>query len=181
MHKRESWAVLTPSPSPLQFMDGDLVWWMGQQIPIRWVPYKEALPGQYTHAEFQDLSTLPIWEECTDRLSAVTAWYVTHALTWFRPRTQYFAEKLGRYPRSIKVTHAKGRWGSCNRLGVIRLNWRLMKASPAEIDYVIAHECAHLVHMNHSADFWNTVNHIHPNWKPISKLLNTRDPQYRSF
>jgi len=181
VHKLQKWAERAPAPTSIQFLDGDLVWWMGQQIPIRWVSSHEALPQPRALAEIKELHTLPIWEECSDRLAAVTAWYVLYALPWFKSRTQIFAEKLGRYPRSIKISQAKGRWGSCNRSGVIRLNWRLMKASPAEIDYVIAHECAHLVHMNHSPDFWNTVNDIHPNWKPISKLLDSRDLHYRSF
>jgi predicted metal-dependent hydrolase len=181
LSKLKTWADRAPSSSPLLFHDGDLVGWLGHQIPIRLVSSNDALPRQLSLTELQDLKALPIWEECSDRLAAITAWYVTHALPWFRFRTQHFADKLGYFPRGIKVSQAKGRWGSCNRHGLIRLNWRLMKASPEEIDYVIAHECAHLVHMNHSAAFWNTVSTLYPNWKTISKLLNLRDPSYRNF
>jgi len=181
LSKLKTWSQRAPSCSPLLFEEGDRVLWLGQEIPIRLVSLNHALPRPLTIAEASALEAIPIWEECSDRLAAVTAWYMTHALPWFKSRTQVFAEKLGRYPRSIKVSQATGRWGSCNRTGVIRLNWRLLKASPAEIDYVIAHECAHLVHMNHSAEFWNTVSALYPNWKPISKLLDIKDQQYRSF
>lgn len=180
-NKLKSWADRKPEPSLLLFEEGQLVWWLGQQIPIRFVSLQESLPRPLLPSEFHHLEALPLWNDCSDRLAAVSAWYANHALPWFRSRIPYFAEQLGRSPRAIKISHAKGRWGSCNRNGVIRLNWRLMQASPAEIDYVIAHECAHLVHMNHSAEFWKTVGTIHPNWKPISKLLDSRDRYYRSF
>jgi len=180
LSKLKNWSERTIH-APQLFNDGDLVEWLGHPIPIRFVSATEALAQPLSLKGIQELQALPLWEECSDRLAAVTAWYVTHGLTWFKTRTQHFAEKLDRYPRAIKVSQAKGRWGSCNRSGVIRLNWRLMKASPDEIDYVIAHECAHLVHMNHSADFWNTVSHIYPNWKPISKLLDLKDQIYRAF
>ena len=179
--KLKTWAERAPSSSPMLFNDGDMVWWLGNQVPLRLVSAHEALPRPLSHTELRDLKALPIWEECSDRLAALTAWYVTHALPWFRSRSHHFADQLGCIPRGIKVSHAKGRWGSCNRSGVIRLNWRLMKASPAEIDYVVAHECAHLVHMNHSTEFWNTVSTIYPDWKPISKLLDVRDQCYRNF
>ncbi|QBC43879.1 hypothetical protein C1H71_10180 [Iodobacter fluviatilis] len=55
--------------------------------------------------------------------------------------------------------------GSCTALGDIRLNWRLMQAPPQVIDYVVIHELAHLVELNHSSRFWDIVAEACPDWK----------------
>ena len=179
--KLKAWAERVAQSPPLQFDEGDLLWWLGTQIPIRLVSMQDALPRPLSLDEIAAVDHILIWEGCTERQAAVNAWYAAQALPWFKYRTQHFAARLGRYPKAIKVSQARGRWGSCNRSGIIRLNWRLMQASPAEIDYVVAHELAHLVHMNHSQAFWNTVEQIHPHWKPISQVLTQRDGLYRQF
>ena len=55
--------------------------------------------------------------------------------------------------RSVAVGDASSRWGSCSASGSIRYNWRLLLAPPHLLDWVVAHEVAHRVHMNHGAEF----------------------------
>ena len=78
----------------------------------------------------------------------------TKLLAW---RLARIAHRLGRGPTRFALSNAQTQWGSCTRSGHIRLNWRLVQAPIALIDYVAAHELAHLVHLNHSAAFWKQV------------------------
>lgn len=80
-------------------------------------------------------------------------------LTW---RLAKIAHKLGRAPVRFALSNAKTQWGSCTRSGCIRLNWRLIQAPLTLIDYVAAHELAHLVHLNHSPRFWALVARLCP-------------------
>ena len=64
---------------------------------------------------------------------------------------------LGRAPSAIAVRDTRSRWGSCSSKGALSFSWRLVLAPPAVLDYVVAHEMAHLVVRGHGPDFWKTV------------------------
>lgn len=175
--KLRSWNERQSMSPSLIFEDGATSLWLGQALPIRRVPGMLAIPRAVQPD--QSLESIPLAEDCEDPQSALIAWYAAQALPWFRRRTQVFAERLGQAPRELRLSNARGRWGSCTRKGVIRLNWRLMQASPAEIDYVVAHEVAHLAEMNHGPAFWETVARLYPEWRGASDLLDARDALYR--
>jgi predicted metal-dependent hydrolase len=92
-------------------------------------------------------------------------WYRRHAERHFPERIDHFVPRLGVERPRIFLSDAVGRWGSCNSKREVRLNWRLMQAPPHVVDYVVAHELAHLVHLNHSARFWRTVERICPDYE----------------
>lgn len=70
-----------------------------------------------------------------------------------------------RLPKTWELSGARRRWGSCSAKDVIRLSWRLIALTDEEIEYVVAHELAHLVEFNHSARFWSEVERILPDWR----------------
>lgn len=72
------------------------------------------------------------------------------------------APVVGKNPGRIFVREQKTRWGSCGRDGSMRFNWRLAMLPPGEVEYVVAHELCHLVHLNHSAAFWAEVARVLP-------------------
>jgi predicted metal-dependent hydrolase len=78
------------------------------------------------------------------------------------PRVAHFAARLRRAPPTVTLSNARSEWGSCNHRGEIRLNWRLAQLPPDLADYVVAHEVAHLVELNHSARFWALVESLLP-------------------
>ena len=65
----------------------------------------------------------------------------------------------------ITLRDTRSRWGSCSHDGGLMYSWRLIMAPPSVLDYVAAHEVAHLVEMNHSAAFWAVVARLYPGWK----------------
>ncbi|MBC7786781.1 MAG: M48 family metallopeptidase [Methylophilaceae bacterium] len=107
----------------------------------------------------------------------VILWYQKQALPDFARRLEVLSAKLGVPKPQLFLSNAKSRWGSCNSLKEVRLNWRLMLAPPHIINYVICHELAHLKEMNHSTKFWAVVGSIYPDYKQAEKDLKVWSPQ----
>ena len=112
---------------------------------------------------------------------SVVAWYKRVALDHFGARTHELSLRAGLAPPSVLVSSALTRWGSCNVRREVRLAWRLVKARPALVDYVICHELAHLRHMNHSRAFWAEVERQCPAYRELRKELSATDHLYRAF
>jgi predicted metal-dependent hydrolase len=93
----------------------------------------------------------------TDIEALIRAWLHECARRLLRWRLTRLARKLGRAPNRFALSNAQTQWGSCTRSGHVRLNWRLVQAPLAIIDYVAAHELAHLVHLDHTPRFWEQV------------------------
>lgn len=111
----------------------------------------------------------------------VTAWYRREALVHLAQRAFHFAKLHGLPVPHVLISNALGRWGSCNTKREVRLSWRLMKAAPAVIDYVVCHELAHLRHMNHSKAFWLEVERMCPDYRALRTELDKLDHLYRAF
>ena len=95
----------------------------------------------------------------------VQSWLQRQARRVFEERCQLYTQKLGvRYTR-LSLSSAQTRWGSASADGSIRLNWRLIHFGLATIDYVVAHELAHLREMNHSPRFWDVVRSVVPDYE----------------
>ena len=71
-----------------------------------------------------------------------------------------YSAALGKTRRAIRIRDTRSYWGSCASDGALSFSWRLIMAPPAILHYVAAHECAHLVHMNHSPAFWRLVKSL---------------------
>lgn len=91
------------------------------------------------------------------------AWYKKRARVVFKDRLDHIAKTHNMPYRSLKLSSARTRWGSCSRNKNINLTWRLIMAPLEIIDYVIVHELSHTIHMDHSKKFWNHVQSIMPN------------------
>ena len=83
-----------------------------------------------------------------------------------RERSDAHAAALGRSYCAIALRDTKSRWGSCSHDGRLMYSWRLAMAPPEVLDYVAAHEVAHLAHMDHSPRFWAAVGALVPDWRP---------------
>ena len=72
---------------------------------------------------------------------------------------------VGRRPGRLTLRDTRSRWGSCSSAGDLMFSWRLILAPEAVLDYVAAHEVAHLVHMDHSRAFWAVTERLVPDWR----------------
>lgn len=102
---------------------------------------------------------------------AVQSWLQRQARRIFEDRCRHFAAQLNvRYTR-LSLSSAQTRWGSASADGRIRLNWRLIHFAMPSIDYVVAHELAHLREMNHSPRFWDVVRSVMPDFEQVRGTL----------
>ncbi|PZX42265.1 hypothetical protein LY56_01959 [Roseinatronobacter thiooxidans] len=79
--------------------------------------------------------------------------------------SERYAAALGRPFSAITLRDTRSRWGSCTAQGRLMFSWRLIMAPPLVLDYVAAHEVAHLKHMDHSRVFWNCVARLMPDYQ----------------
>ena len=99
------------------------------------------------------------------------AWLKAAALEVLRPRVAHYAARVERPAPRLSLSNARTQWGVCNEDGSIRLSWRLVHLDPALADYVVAHEVAHLVELNHSRRFWTVVRALYPGWRAARERL----------
>jgi predicted metal-dependent hydrolase len=98
-------------------------------------------------------------------------WYINEAEKIFSERVVLYEKLMGVRAVSVKIKASSSRWGSCSSTGRLILNWKIIMAPLEIVDYVIVHELAHLLHLNHSARFWSVVSRILPNYKAHRRWL----------
>jgi len=106
-----------------------------------------------------------------DSRAKMIEWYQQKALEKIAERVNFYSQITGWKFKSISITNAKKRWGSCGPSGSLNFSWRLIMAPLDVIDYVVVHELAHIPEKNHSKRFWNKVKSILPDYKSRRKWL----------
>ena len=145
-------------PRHLSIRDGTLLPLLGNDIEIR------VMPGTNRSRWIGNTLVLEVRDDA-DLGQQTTRAVQKLALSHFRGRLNYFAPQMGVTLPRIGLSSARTRWGSCSSATGIRLNWRLMHLPPQFGDYVVVHELAHLIEMNHSPRFWSVVSTVFPEWK----------------
>jgi predicted metal-dependent hydrolase len=112
---------------------------------------------------------------------AVLAWLKAAALALYHERVAHLATALGVEPPALRLSSAASQWGSCARSadgrGRVLLHWKLVHFEVPLVDYVVAHELAHLRHMNHSSAFWRLVESVYPGHRAARRALRHRGHQ----
>lgn len=145
---KETLAALPPS---VPFEDGTILPILGQKRRIS-VTYDENFRG----TEIQLLKTvLQVRTNKSDPSARIRRYLKQLAKETLTEMTEKKIRKLGISKVTVGVRETKCRWGSCSEDGNISYSWRLIFAPEVAIDYVVAHEVAHLVHLNHSEAFWS--------------------------
>ena len=160
---RRDWLIarLATAPAPIAFRDGAIVPVLGQDRvlsvtprplpgngPFRLTPTKIEVAGRVEH----------IPRRTRDGLVALAGEVL-------RSATFDFSGRINRRPSAVIITNPRSRWGSCSSKGVLRFSWRLVLAPEPVLRYVVAHEVAHLRHMNHGPDFWALVATLYPDFE----------------
>jgi predicted metal-dependent hydrolase len=103
--------------------------------------------------------------------SMLLNWLKSRALETLVPRVAHYAARVSLPPPPLKLSNARTQWGVCMSSGRIRLSWRLVHLDPELADYVVAHEVAHLVELNHSERFWALVEWLYPHWQEARERI----------
>jgi predicted metal-dependent hydrolase len=160
----------------MQWRDGAALPYLGSDITLRILPAQAA--GVSFNGATGELSVaLPPDAGEQQLKDRVQGWLQLEAHRIFAEQLPVYAQKLGVTYRQFKLSSAVTQWGSCTADGRIRLNWRLIHFALPLIEYVIAHELAHLREMNHSPRFWLTVQSIFPEFQAAKKALRDHSPE----
>jgi predicted metal-dependent hydrolase len=108
-------------------------------------------------------------------------WLRAEAKADLTERIHYHAANLGVHPKRITVRDQSTRWGSCSTTGNISFSWRLIFAPSYVLDYVAAHEAAHLREMNHGQRFWRLVRDTMPDAQKARTWLKQRGAELHRF
>ncbi len=130
------------------------------------------------------LVTVPAALDGVRRLEAIRVafdgWLRDRALRDARRLGHRHEERLGVEAKGYRLSEAKSRWGSLGLDGVVRVHWRLVQAPAAAMEYVVAHEVAHLCHRNHSPEFWQTLARCLPDWAERKLMLERWETDHRA-
>lgn len=171
---QESWLrhalAAVPAEAPLGF---------GAAIPFEGRPLQLA-PGQGRGLRLEGESLLvPGAEALLAR--RVAAFLKLRARDRLAAASDRYAGLLGRPYRSLTLRDTRSRWGSCTHDGRLMYSWRLIMAPPEVLDYVCAHEVAHLAEMNHSPAFWAVVARLMPGYAAPRRWLKTQGQDLHAF
>ena len=137
-------------PARVPFADGAAIPVHGRTCVVRHVSSEPA--GVRDRGE-----TLAVGGAAEDVARQIEAWLRGEARRVVTALAHAKAERLGRGIARISVRDARSRWGSCSSAGALSFSWRLILAPPPVLDYVVAHEVAHLAERGHGPEFWRTV------------------------
>jgi len=165
-------ARLADLPPAVTLSDGVHVPVLGEPRRIRHCP--EARRGAWLDADTGEIHVSGTAEHLPRR---VLDWLRAKARAEITVRVQAHAARLGVTPGRITLRDTRSRWGSCAPSGGLNFSWRLVMAPPWVLDYVAAHEVAHLREMNHGPAFWAHVETLTPGARaPARAWLRTHGP-----
>lgn len=158
------------SPRQLAIRDGQRLPLLGNEVEIRVVSGGNRI-------RWHDDGALVLEARADADLDALTRRALQRrAHELFSQRIEHYGRNIARPAPPLSLSSARTRWGSCSATG-IRLNWRLIHLPLHLIDYVVAHELAHLEQMNHSPRFWAVVERLYPDHKTARAELKRRTAQ----
>jgi len=168
---------LPPALTSREFVSGESFLYLGRQYRLRLIPVPAprpvALRGGWLEVAVPKGRRRELQKDIVR--AALIAWYKRLATERLPDWTQPFAAKLGASISEVRIAEQDKRWGSCSS-SILRINWRIIQAPRTLIDYVLAHEVAHLIHEHHGRDFWATLGRILPDYEERRARLKLLGP-----
>ena len=164
---------LDAMPAPVLLRPDEQVMFAGEMYDLHATGGRAAKLGD-------GVITLPISapERTGPRLAAL---FKHHARARLTAASDRYATALGRTHSGITLRDTRSRWGSCSSEGRLMFSWRLIMAPPEVLEYVAAHEVAHLAEMNHSPAFWAEVSGLMPDYKARRRWLREKGSILHAF
>ena len=166
LEAKKEWvlAQINKQVFPQAIKDGDTIPILGEKIRITHAPEKPGMAWIEGNALFVTGKAEFLARHVRDFLTS-------HAKKILSEMTREAAKKIDKSILRIDIRDMHSRWGSCASDGRICFSWRLILAPKEVCEYVVAHEVAHLVHLNHSAAFWNVVDGLYENKESAQSWL----------
>lgn len=162
-------ARLDSLPDPVPFTDGVFIPLRGDAHRVVFTgPARRGPVERHVTDSYPELRVAGHAEHAPRRLRD---WLMKEAHRSLDERVRFHAKRLGVTAKRIAVRDQTSRWGSCSTTGVLSFSWRLVMAPPDILDYVAAHEVAHLREMNHGPRFWELVAETMPGLEEAKRWL----------
>lgn len=158
-------------PRPVPFSDGALMPLRGEFHRIVFTGKRQTGGPVQREANATSISELHIGGRNEHAPRRLRDWLIEEARRDLDERVVHHARNLGVKPKRIAIRDQATRWGSCSTTGVLSFSWRLILAPARILDYVAAHEVAHLAEMNHGPKFWALVERTMPTMKEAKTWL----------
>jgi len=170
-HKKEAWVLekqrlmrKRKARVSRKFVEGEIFWYLGETYKLHIADY------QSSRLVLKDKFLLS--GQCVNRAREVFIdWYKEQARRKIKERVELYTRATGVKYGKIRIGGARKRWGSCGVGGNLNFSWRLIMAPLEVVDYVVAHEIAHLTERGHSKDFWAKVGAIMPDYRKAKSWL----------
>lgn len=163
------WQARRRDVLPQTWTTGEPILYLGRELSLAVHPARRsAIDADLLNLTVQH----PAAQDARQVATFVGAWLRDEAVRLLAPRVADFAARVTSTLPTLKLSDARSEWGSCNQRGVIRLNWRLVHLPPHLAHYVVAHEVAHLVELNHSPRFWRQVETLFPGHAAARRALD---------
>lgn len=184
VRRRARWIVrhdgaASAAPPPRRFVSGESLPYLGRSVPLT-VHAADAgmVVARFHHWRFDvDVPGSLRGEERVARVrDAFEAWYRERAALKLPPRVDRVARLLGVQPKEVLIRNQRRRWASCAPNGTLRFNWRAIMAPPALVDYIVAHELAHLRVRGHTPEYWAVVGQAVPDYRQRRERLREVGP-----
>ena len=189
-NQRADWIAerIGAAPERQTLAPGQMIDILGQPHLLRHAPGRAV----FRPAEGGQPASLTVGGDPNRFSAAVIRALKARARAMLAERTEYYAAALGQPLPLVSLTDAKSRWGSCRQprktgfgagyeVGRVRYSWRLVLAPFAVADYVVAHECAHLIEANHSPRFWAVVHGLVGDHRPHRAWLREHGARLHAF
>lgn len=157
-------AAARPKPQPKAYEEGEEFLYLGRAYQLTIVSDTDA-PLRFDDRFYLALSGR------TKAGELFYGWYRDRAVSVIRERLDLCSALHGIRYDKFNISNARTKWGSCAGGGNLRFSWRLVMAPPEVIDYVVAHELAHIERKDHSRLFWEKVEAIFPRYRQCAKWL----------
>ena len=165
----DEWRARRRDVLPHEWKTGASILYLGRDLALAVHPARK----KAISSDLLNLTVLhPAAEDERQVATFVTRWLREETERLIVPRAAEFALRVTAPPPVVKLSNARSEWGSCNQKGVIRLNWRLVHLPPDLALYIVAHEVAHLIELNHSPRFWNLVETLFPGHAEARRTLD---------
>jgi predicted metal-dependent hydrolase len=165
----DEWRARRRDVLPREWKTGAPILYLGRELAL--AVHRARSPA--IRADLLNLTVLhPAAEDGQQVATFVAGWLREEAQRMLAPRVAEFAARITRASPVMKLSNARSEWGSCTHQGVIRLNWRLVHLPPQLALYIVAHEVAHLVELNHSSRFWGVVETLFPGHVAARRALD---------
>lgn len=160
-----------------QYVNGESFIYMGRKYSLQIVlddkvklPEAKLIRGKlyvYTYSKDEEIVK-----------QALENWYKDKAKEKVQERVDYYQQYFDVKPTKVTVKEQQKRWGSCTSKQELLFNWKCIMAPSPVLDYIVVHEMCHLIHMNHSKEFWEQLKRVLPDYEDRKAWLRNNGIKY---